>query len=43
LKKIGLVLYVQELKLKGKYDALIGDATTNDNLQMWKFGQKPAK
>lgn len=42
-EKIGLALYVQELKLKGKYNALIGDATTNENLQMWKFGQKPAK
>ena len=38
-KKIGLAIYVQELKLKGKYDALIGDATTNENLQMWKFGK----
>ena len=41
--KIGLALYVQELKLKGKYDALIGDATTNENLQMWKFGKRPVK
>ncbi len=41
--KTGLALYVQELKLKGKYDALIGDATTNENLQMWKFGKKPVK
>jgi hypothetical protein len=39
-KKIGLAIYVQELNLKGKYDALIGDATTNENLQMWKFGKK---
>jgi|TARA_A200000113_G_scaffold151456_1_gene136439 hypothetical protein len=38
-KKIGLAIYVQELKLKGKYDALIGDATTNENLQIWKFGK----
>ena len=37
--KIGLAIYIQELKLKGKYDALIGDATTNKNLQMWKFGK----
>ncbi len=37
-KKIGLAIYIQELKLKGKYDALIGDATTEENLQMWKFG-----
>ena len=39
--QIGLSVYVQELKMKGKYDALIGDATTNENLQMWKFGPKP--
>ena len=39
-ERIGLAVYVQELKLKGKYDALIGDATTNENLQLWKFGNK---
>ena len=38
--QIGLAIYVQQLKLKGKYDALIGDATTNENLQLWKFGKK---
>lgn len=38
--QIGLAIYVQQLKLKGKYDALIGDATSNENLQMWKFGKK---
>ena len=27
------------MKLRGKYDALIGDATTNENLQLWKFGK----
>ena len=37
-ERIGLAVYVQELKLKGKYNALIGDAPTKDNLQMWKFG-----
>ncbi len=37
--KIGLAIYIQELKLKGKYNALIGDATSNKNLQMWKFGK----
>lgn len=37
-EKIGLAIYIQDLKLKGKYDALIGDATTNENLQMWRFG-----
>lgn len=39
-ERIGLAVYVQELKLKGKYDALIGDATSNENLQLWKFGNK---
>ena len=39
-ERIGLAVYVQELKLKGKYDALIGDATTHENLQLWKFGSK---
>ena len=38
IEHIGLSIYVQQLKLKGKYNALIGDATTNENLQMWKFG-----
>ena len=42
-EKIGLAVYVQELKMKGKYDALIGDATTNENLQMWKFGNSKEK
>lgn len=37
-EKIGLAIYIQDLKLKGKYDALIGDATSNDNLQLWRFG-----
>jgi len=39
-KQIGISLYVQQMKLRGKYDALIGDATTNENLQLWKFGKK---
>ena len=38
-KKMGLAIYIQELKLEGKYDTLIGDATTNENLQLWKFGK----
>jgi hypothetical protein len=38
-KQIGISLYVQQMKLRGKYDALIGDATTNENLQLWKFGK----
>jgi hypothetical protein len=48
---IGLAIYSQELKLKGKYDALIGNAPTKDTVQLWAFerGQgfsrekKPAK
>ena len=39
-KHIGISLYVKQMKLRGKYDALIGDATTNENLQLWKFGKK---
>lgn len=35
--RIGLAIYSQSLKLKGKFNALIGDAPTKDNLQMWKF------
>ena len=42
-EKIGLAIYIQELKLKGKYDALIGDATTNENLQLWKFKKSEPK
>ncbi len=37
MRHIGMSLFVQQSKLKGKYDALIGDATTNENLQLWKF------
>ena len=40
MDQISLAVYKQQLKLKGKYDALIGDATSNKNLQMWKFGKK---
>ena len=36
--KIGLAIYVQELKLKGKYDALIGDSPTKGDLEIWRFG-----
>ena len=42
-KKIGLAFVYSRFKVKGKYDALIGDAITNENLQMWKFGEKPTK
>jgi hypothetical protein len=27
------------LKLKGKYNALIGDAPNDTNLQVWSFGE----
>ena len=37
MRHIGMSLFVQQSKLRGKYDALIGDATTNENLQLWKF------
>ena len=39
--QIGLAIYVQQLKLKGKYDALIGDAKSEKTLQIWGFGEKP--
>jgi hypothetical protein len=38
--QIGLAIYVQNLKLKGKYDALIGDAKTEKSLQIWGFGEE---
>jgi hypothetical protein len=25
------------MNIRGKYDALIGDATSEENLQLWKF------
>jgi hypothetical protein len=37
--QIGLAIYVQQLKLKGKFDALIGDAPTNEKLEVWAFGK----
>lgn len=40
MRNIILALYIQDIKLKGKYDALIGDATSENNLQIWKFGNK---
>lgn len=43
IDQIGLAIYVQQLKLKGKYDALIGDAKTENNLQIWGFGPNPKK
>jgi hypothetical protein len=32
-----LAIYSQELRLKGKYDALIGDAPSKDRVQLWAF------
>ena len=43
MKRISLSIYAQQLKMKGKYNALIGDALTNDELQMWAFGEDEAK
>ena len=41
MKRISLAVYAQQqLKLKGKFNALIGDAPTDDNLQMWAFSAK---
>ena len=37
--QIGLAVYIQELKMKGKYDALIGDAPTAGELEIWRFGE----
>jgi len=36
--RISLAIYSQELRMKGRYEALIGDAPTNENLQIWTFG-----
>jgi hypothetical protein len=36
-ERIGLAIYSQELRLKGKYDALIGDAPSKDRVQLWAF------
>jgi hypothetical protein len=35
MKKVGLAIFAQQKKLKGKYNALIGDATSDKDLQMW--------
>jgi len=43
MKKIGLAVYSQQLKLKNKYNALIGDAPTDKNLQMWVLGSSQNK
>jgi hypothetical protein len=41
--KIGLAVYAQQKKLKGKFDILIGDAPTDKNLQMWVMGKEADK
>ena len=41
--RISLAVYSQELKLKGKYNALIGDAATDTSLQVWAFGEETEK
>ena len=43
MKRISLSIYAQQLRLKGKFNALIGDAPTDDNLQMWAFGEDESK
>lgn len=43
MKRISLSIYAQQLMIKGKYNALIGDAPSDDNLQMWAFGEDEAK
>lgn len=35
--RISLSFYTQELLMKGKYNALIGDAPTDKNVQLWAF------
>jgi hypothetical protein len=39
MKRISLSTYAQQLRMKGKYNVLIGDAPTDDNLQMWALGE----
>ena len=43
MKRISLSIYAQQLRMKGKYNALIGDAPSNDNIQMWAFGEDGKK
>jgi hypothetical protein len=38
MKKIGLAVFAQHTKLQGKYNALIGDATSDKDLQMYILG-----
>ena len=41
--RIGLSFYSQELLMKGKYNALIGDAPTDKNVQLWTFEKGEGK
>ena len=43
MKRISLSIYAQQLRMKGKYNVLIGDAPSNDNIQMWAFGEDGKK
>jgi hypothetical protein len=43
MKRISLSIYAQQLRIKGKYNALIGDVPTDDNIQMWAFGEDGSK
>ena len=43
MKRISLSIYAQQLRMKGKYNALIGDAPSDDNIQMWAFGEDGKK
>ena len=38
--RIGLSGYKQDLKLRGKYNALIGDAPTNDKIDIWALSDE---
>jgi hypothetical protein len=42
-EKIGLAIYAQQMLLHGKYDALIGDAPTDQNIQLWTLGKSGGK
>ena len=42
-QQIEIALFVQQMKLRGKYDALIGDATSDKNLQLWQFNKSNSK
>lgn len=41
--RIGLSLYTQDLLMKSKYNALIGDAPTDKNIQLWTLEKSEGK